>query len=194
MSKKLNENWKFDQPNKIKWVESESARIGARPADVEKAFQKEFSKEQDLFEPLEIPDVMKITYKYTYGEQSPFFRALRDYKKLLGAKCTSCNFTYCPPRKNCSRCYGETQWVELPGTGKIASFTVIYKGTSLVTGKTPYVCAYVSLDETDFVVLTAIEMDDHSKAHVGMKVKAIFKEERTGRITDFYFAPEKQGP
>jgi uncharacterized protein len=185
--KDLTQGWTFTPPTKTNWVETESARIGVRPGDLEKAFEKEFAMRQDIYEPLEIPDVMKVTYKYSYGGQSPFFRALRDYGKLLGAKCASCDFTYCPPRKNCSKCYGDTEWVELPGTGKIESFTTIYKGTSLITGKTPCVCAYIKLDATDFVVMSNVEMEDPSKAHVGMQVKAVFKKERVGRVTDFYF-------
>ncbi len=191
--KDMAKDWQFTQTDKTKWIETEASRIGVTPFDVEKAFSSEFDGKKDLFSPLEIPDVMKVTYKYTYGGQSAFFRALRDYGKLLGAKCEACDFTYCPPRKNCSRCYGETQWVELPGTGKIASYTTIYKGTSLITGKTPCICAYVSLDETDFVVLTNVEMDDPSKAKVGMRVKAVFKPERTGRVSDFYFTAMSEG-
>jgi uncharacterized protein len=192
MSKKnLTEKWTYQPPDRTKWVETEASRIGVRPADLEKAFAAEFAEQKDLYEPLEIPDVLRITYKYTYGGQSPFFRALRDYGKLLGAKCTKCNFTYCPPRKNCSRCYNDTEWVELPGTGRIESFTTIYKGTSLITGRTPVVCAYVRLDGTDFVTLSNVEMEDPSKAEVGLKVKAVFKKERTGRVTDFYFEEVK---
>lgn len=186
MSKKLStKNWTRIAPDRTKWVETESSRIGVTPANLEKAFLEEFSKEQDLFEPLEIPDVMKITYKYTYGQQSPFFRALRDYGKLLGAKCSACDFTYCPPRKNCSKCYGDTEWVELPGTGRVEAFTTIFKGSSV--SRNPVVCAYIRLDGTDFVTLSNVDMADASKAEVGMKVKAEFKKERTGRVTDFYF-------
>ncbi|HEX4922644.1 MAG TPA: Zn-ribbon domain-containing OB-fold protein [Bdellovibrionales bacterium] len=192
MSKKnLTDNWTYQPPERTKWVETEASRIGVTPSAVEKAFAPEFAEKKDLFEPLEIPDVMRITYKYTYGGQSPFFRALRDYGKLLGAKCAKCDFTYCPPRKNCSRCYGETEWIELPGTGVIESFTTIYKGTSMITGRTPVVCAYIRLDKTDFVTLSNVEMDDPSKAVVGMKVKAVFKKERVGRVTDFYFEEVK---
>src|SRR5579885_442660 len=99
--KKLAKNWKCTPPNKKEWVEAHANRIGVVPGNVEKAFAAEFEKPQDISEILEVPDVMKVTYKYSYGQQSPFFRALRDFGKLLGARCPSCNFTYCPPRKNC---------------------------------------------------------------------------------------------
>jgi uncharacterized OB-fold protein len=185
--KKLAKNWKCTPPDKKEWVEAHANRIGVRPGDVEKAFEKEFEKPQAIDEILEIPDVMKVTYKFSYGQQSPFFRALRDFGKLLGAKCPSCNFTYCPPRKNCSKCYGETQWVELPGTGNVETFTTVYKATSAKGKVQPFVCAYIRLDATDFVVLANVEMADPSKAKAGMKVKAVMKDQRLGNVNDFFF-------
>ena len=182
--------WNFNPPDRAKWVEAESSRLGVTPANLDKAFAAEFTEKHDLEEPLEVPDVLKITYKYSYGGQSAFFRALRDYGKLLGAKCDACNFTYCPPRKNCSKCYGDTRWVELPGTGKIESFTTIYRGTSMIKKGQPVICAYIRLDETDFVMLSNVEMSDVGKASVGMRVKAVFKNERIGRVSDFFFTAD----
>jgi uncharacterized protein len=190
MSKKLDTSkWTFNPPDRAKWVEQESSRLGVSPANLDKAFANEWT-EKNIEEPMEVPDVMKVTYKYSYGQQSPFFRALRDYGKLLGAKCDSCNFTYCPPRKNCSKCYGDTNWVELPGTGKIESFTTIYRGTSQIKKGQPVICAYIRLDGTDFVTLSNVEMTDVEKAMVGMKVKVVFKKEKIGRVSDFYFTAD----
>jgi uncharacterized OB-fold protein len=53
--------------------------------------------------------------------------------------------------------------------------------------KIPFICALVRLDGTDFLVLGNIEMDDVSRAKPGMRVKAVFREDRDGAITDFYF-------
>jgi uncharacterized protein len=184
--KKLSAKWKLQPMDKKAWVEKESARIGVRPGDLEKAFAEELATQPPLDANLEIPDVMKITYRYSYGQQSPFFRALRDYGKLLGARCAACSFTYCPPRKNCSKCYGETEWVELPGTGVVETFTTIYKGP-LVQGVPKLICAYIRLDGSDFVMMANVEMEDATQAHVGMKVQVVMKPERGGRITDFYF-------
>jgi uncharacterized OB-fold protein len=185
--KRLSKNWKYTPTDRAAWVETHAARTGVRAGDIEKAFAKEFERQQDISEVLEIPDVMKITYKFSYGQQSPFFRALRDYGKLLGAKCAACNFTYCPPRKNCSKCYGDTEWVELPGTGKIETYTTVYKATSQKGKVQPFICAYIRLDATDFVVLANVEMADITKATAGMRVQAVMKDARTGSITDFYF-------
>jgi uncharacterized protein len=185
--KKLSAKWKYEPMDKQAWLEREGARIGVRPGDLEKAFAEELaSGPRPLDTELEIPDVMRITYRYSYGQQSPFFRALRDYGKLLGARCAACSFTYCPPRKNCSKCYGDTDWVELPGTGTVETYTTIYKGP-LVKGVPKLICAYIRLDGSDFVMMSNVEMDDATKAHAGMRVQVVMKPERSGRITDFYF-------
>lgn len=186
--RKLSEGWKYQPMNRQNWIEKQSARLGVKPADLEKVFTEELAGRHELHEDLEIPDVMKVTYRYSYGGQSPFFRALRDYGKLLGAKCEKCNFTYCPPRKNCSKCYGETGWVELPGTGTVETFTTIFKGP-LIAGKPRVICAYIRLDGSDFVMMANVEMEDATQAKIGMKVRAIMKDERSGSITDFYFIP-----
>jgi uncharacterized protein len=184
----IKKNWTFQPPKKEKWLEYFSDRLQVDPDKIDKTFKNEL-QESPLDETMEIPDVMKITYKYSYGEQSPFFRALRDYGKLLGARCEACDFVYCPPRKNCSKCYGDTDWVELPGTGTVETFTKVYKGTSASKGKAPFICAYIKLDGSDFVMMSNIEMEDASQASVGMKVKVQMKEERFGRMTDFIFVP-----
>jgi uncharacterized protein len=185
--KKLVKGWKYSPPDRKTWIETNASRIGVTPGFVEKAFEKEFEKPQDITETLEIPDQMRVTYKFSYGQQSPFFRALRDYGKLLGAKCDACNFTYCPPRANCSKCYGDTKWVELPGTGKVETFTTVYRATSAKGKVQPFICAYIRLDATDFVMLANVEMADHTKAKAGMKVQAVMKDVRNGMVTDFFF-------
>lgn len=190
--KALSAGWKFAPPDKNAWIARQSARTGIPAAALEKAFEQEFSGRHELWEELEIPDQMRITYKFSYGGHSPFFRALRDYGRLLGARCEACDFTYCPPRRNCSRCYGETRWVELPGTGVVETFTTIYKGP-LVQGKPKLICAYIRLDGSDFIVMSNVEMQDAARAEVGMKVRVVMHEERNGSFTDFHFVPASEG-
>jgi uncharacterized OB-fold protein len=185
--KKLAKGWKYQPVDRKTWIETNATRIGVMPGNVEKAFEKEFEKPQDITEVLEYPDQMRVTYKFSYGQQSPFFRALRDYGKLLGARCEACNFTYCPPRANCSKCYGDTKWVELPGTGRVETFTTVYRATSAKGKVQPFICAYIRLDATDFVVLANVEMADPTNAKPGMKVQAIIRDERNGNVNDFYF-------
>ena len=181
------EDDKFD---KEKWFESNSARYGIPIEPLRKVFKNEFESETNIDAPLEVPDIIKVYYKYSYGQQSRFFRELRDNKRIMGAKCPKCGIVYCPPRANCSRCYISTEWIEMSGQGTIVTYTITYY--SPPTGfdrKVPFVIAYVKLDGSDFIILAVVEMEDVNLARVGMRVEVVFRKEREGRITDFFFKP-----
>lgn len=186
----LSKSWTREPVAQDEWQRAEAERVQLKPEQLEAAFRGEWSEEHPLWEPLEVPDQMRITHRYSLGGQSPFFRALRDYKKILGTRCDECDFVYCPPRTHCSRCYGETNWVELSGKGTVESYTIVHTGHSL-SGRTPYVCAYIRLEGSNFVILSNIEMEDAHRAHTGMPVRIEFKDNRVGRVTDFYFVPEE---
>jgi uncharacterized OB-fold protein len=170
------------------WVKRHAARLGVREEDIRKAFEKDLATPASPDDPFEVPDVWKATYKYSYGGASRFFRELRDNARLMGSRCEKCRLTYCPPRADCPHCYQKTSWVPLPGTGTVMTFTTVHFGTSAFR-KYPFVCAYVKLDQTDSVVCAILEMEDVTRAKVGMKVRAQFKEARDGAITDFVFIP-----
>jgi hypothetical protein len=140
-------------------------------------------------DPFEVPDKMDVFFKYSYGGQSRFFREIFHHERLLGAKCPACGKVYCPPRSVCPRCYEKTEWVNLPGTGKVVAFTIQHYSTSAFVKKVPFLVAYVQLDGADFLMMANIEMDDVTKAKPGMPVKVAYRPEKSGSITDIYFEP-----
>ena len=103
---------------------------------------------------------MEVFYKYSYGQQSRFFREIRENRKIYGARCPECSKVYCPPRAHCSLCYQPTEWVPLEGTGIIKAFTVQYYTTSSFIKKVPFICAYVQLDGSHFLMMTNMEVED----------------------------------
>lgn len=177
-----------------KWYARGSQRIGVPAELVKKHFQEEFETAKPIDAPLEIPDKIEIYYKFSYGQQSRFFREIRENKKLYGAMCPGCGRVFCPPRAGCPHCYQDTQWVPLEGTGTLMTYTIVYFSNSAFARKVPFVCGYIKLDGTDFLMMQNIYMDDVSAARPGMRVQVRYQEERDGRITDIYFAPvEEQG-
>ncbi|HLN92180.1 MAG TPA: nucleotide-binding protein, partial [Patescibacteria group bacterium] len=68
--------------------------------------------------PIVIKQPYNIDYIHSYGQDSPFFAGLSN-RKLLGTKCGKCNYTWANPRLACTHCGGETDWVELPQTGRV---------------------------------------------------------------------------
>ena len=176
-------------PKKQEWIEYNSKKWDITPEQLEREFGYDLDGKQDINDPLQIPYHMGITYKYSYAGLSRFFRELRDNCKLFATKCKTCGFTSMPPRPFCSHCYGDIEWVELPGAGTIETFTVQYFSSSEFVSKVPFLAALIKLDGTDGFILNNVEMDDISKAKVGMPVKVMFRDFRLGMITDFYFVP-----
>ncbi len=175
--------------NKEQWLEQASKKIKVPKELIAKAFKNELEGSPSIDSPLEIPDIMDITYKYSYGGISRFFREIRDNKKLYGSKCTHCGKVWLPPRINCNECYAPTAWVKLGDTAEVVTYTIVYYGTSTFYDKTPYVCAFVKADGADTLIMQNIFMKDITKARAGMKVKIQFKEQRNGDMGDFWYVP-----
>ncbi len=144
----------------------------------------------------EIRDRIHINYKYTMGGQSKFFRDLKNEKKLQGTKCTKCGKIWMPPRIACSDCYADTEWVELPHTGTIRVSTIVWYTTSDFIQQVPYGIAFILLDNADTALMQGIFSENlvPSKIKKGQRVKAVFKrkEDREGKMTDFFFVPEEE--
>lgn len=177
----------MNEQEKEKWRRYHHEKYGIPIEYLKRDYDEELSGTGPMDAPLEIPDRMDVYYKYSYGQQSRFFRELRENKTIYGTKCPKCGKVYCPPRSHCSLCYEPTEWTPLEGTGVIKACTVQYYTTSAFIKKLPFICAYVQLDGTDFLLMTNMEVEDVAKVKVGSRVKAAFRDERHGLITDFYF-------
>ena len=144
---------------------------------------------------VEIPYRALYEYLFSYGGLSRFFREVIDNQQLMGTKCPKCGKVYCPPRTHCGECYSDTEWVPLPHTGTVEAATYImyapvrdpiHKYVDL-----PYVAASIRLDGADTPLVSMVFIKDVVLGQVkrGMRVKAVFREKREGRLTDFYFVP-----
>jgi uncharacterized OB-fold protein len=79
----------------------------------------------------------------------PFWEAALD-GRLVAAACRRCGTVLLPPRPVCHECqHDHFDWVDLPGTGTIYTFTVVRHAlTPALTDVVPYVAAVVELDGT----------------------------------------------
>jgi len=136
---------------------------------------------------------LALPYQYFAGVVgSKFLVALRDEKKILGMKCEKCEKVFIPPRATCERCFSDLtdNWVELADTGVVTGFTVIRYEEPYQPKKPPYVLAMIKLDGADTPLVHLLECDDTANADIGMKVRAVFAEKRTGSILDIsHFEP-----
>ncbi len=137
----------------------------------------------------------EVQYSWSLGPaMSKFLEGLKE-GKIYGIHCKRCKRVIVPPRMFCEYCYGPTEeWVELPDTGVIETFSISYLDPDARRIEEPILVGVVDLDGTPphhgFMHYFAEMTKDEIK--IGMKVKAVWKpeNEREGSITDIkYFKP-----
>jgi uncharacterized OB-fold protein len=144
-----------------------------------------------------------LPYRYSIGNLSvKFFEELKENKKIFGSKCPRCGKVHFPPRGVCAECMVEMKvenMIQLYDTGTLVGFTVInYPFVDPQTGGIrpfPYGYGLFKLDGADTYTMHFIDETDVSKLKVGMRVKAVYKEERDGNLGDIpYFKIIKERP
>ncbi|MGB9616426.1 MAG: Zn-ribbon domain-containing OB-fold protein [Desulfomonilaceae bacterium] len=139
-----------------------------------------------------------MPYEWSVGIYgSRFFQEIKRNKRFVGIRCPKCGRIYTPPRRLCGPCFEElTELVTLSDTGTLVAFTIVnYPFLDPNTGAQrpiPYTYGYIRLDGADSIFSHIINELDPSKIRLGMKVKAVFKDEKDmeGNVQDIkYFEP-----
>jgi uncharacterized OB-fold protein len=149
-------------------------------------------------EPLIIDGRWDIPYRHTAGRAATrFFRELKDNKRIVGVRCPSCRRVLVPPRGFCERCFVPVdEFVGVEDKGTLTTFTIVYAHfTSLPPP--PYCVGIIKLDGADTGLIHYVggvdlqDMEAAKKAiSVGMRLQAVWRDEREGKITDIeYFRP-----
>lgn len=149
----------------------------------------------------------QLDYAWDAGAAiSRFLAGLRE-GKIYGVRCRQCGRTVTPPRAFCELDFKPMdEWVELPDTGTVNTFSVCYVTWDMTRLRRPQIPAVIEIDGTTprvgFLHLlggvagTSVEAIRRQVA-VGMPVRAVWKpaREREGAITDIvHFAPVKRRP
>ena len=135
---------------------------------------------------------MEADYIYTPGVAGDkFFKAIRDEGKFYATHCESCDHTYLPPRMYCERCFAKLEkWIEVEPTGVVDTYTLVHEDHNSEKLAEPVLIAFVRFDKTNGGLIHKLGGVDASSVKIGMKVKAVLKDKRTGGLTDIdYFGP-----
>jgi hypothetical protein len=130
-----------------------------------------------------------------------FLDGLRE-GKIYGVRCRTCGRTVTPPRAFCELDFKPMdEWVELPDTGTINTFSISYVTWDMEPLRTPQIPAVIEIDGTSprvgFLHLvgglrgSAVEAI-RAQITVGTPVRAVWRNapDRRGAITDIlYFTP-----
>jgi uncharacterized OB-fold protein len=147
--------------------------------------------------------------EYAWDEGMAIGRYLAELKKgrLIGVHCSQCNRTVIPPRVFCEWCWRPMDdWVYLPDTGTIHTFSLCYVTWDMIELTVPQISAVIEIDgthpsvgimhllgEVDPAAIQARQKGaDPAGLRIGMKVRAVWKpaKKRTGSILDIrYFKP-----
>ena len=94
--------------------------------------------------------------------------------KLLVKTCKACGKLHYYPRTICPHCLSsDTDWVEASGKGTIYTYSVMRRT------ETPYVIAYVTLEEGVTMLSNIVECDVDGVA-VGQTVEVVFRDTQGG--------------
>ncbi|MFN2613667.1 MAG: Zn-ribbon domain-containing OB-fold protein [Actinomycetota bacterium] len=128
---------------------------------------------------------VSLPYSLSAGRlMSRFFDCIRLDRTIHGVRCTSCRMVLVPPTIACPRCWAATEdWVAVSDRGTVTTFVLVnvpFHGQQM---KLPYVLARVLLDGADTSLLHILDVEP-SDARMGMRVEAVWREERTGFLND----------
>ena len=103
-----------------------------------------------------------------------FWQAAANEKFLL-QKCKSCGKLQFFPRVACVECFGELDWIESKGTGKIHSFTLVrVPRNPAFKDEVPIYYINVILDE-GVIIESKLVGGSKEKVRTGDRVRAVFQ-------------------
>jgi uncharacterized protein len=143
-------------------------------------------------EPMVYEGRIKVPYSWQAGETaSHFLTQLRDERRIWGKRCPKCQKVLMPPRKNCPFCFVDTsEWVEVSGEGVVEAFTVVRRETTIQHLAAPFAYAVIRLEGADTGLVHVVSDVEPEKIEEGMRVKAVFAEDRKGSVRDIsHFRP-----
>jgi uncharacterized OB-fold protein len=123
-----------------------------------------------------LPGPVHLDFSVMPGlHQSAYLRGFQE-GKILGGKCQTTGKVYVPPR-GASPVDGKPteEYVELPHTGVLTTFTVVripFEGQKLTP---PYCFGAIVLDGADLPIYHLISGVSHDEIRMGMRVKAKWK-------------------
>jgi uncharacterized protein len=142
---------------------------------------------------LSAPVTLAFDYTRSVGPVlGRFLTGLRD-GRFVGARLSDGRVVVPPPEFDPVSYQPATDFVDLPDTGTVTSWTWVTEPVQEQPFDRPFAYALVTLDGADAPILHAVDVSSPEEISTGMKVRARWNAERTGAITDFVFEPDRGG-
>jgi uncharacterized OB-fold protein len=105
---------------------------------------------------------------------SSFYEFIKE-KRLMAAKCIECGTIFLPPQPMCTQCFStDLEWVELEGSGRLLTYSVINIAPEQFKSWVPYIVGIIEFDE-GFRLPGIICHLDPEKIKIGMNLKIAFE-------------------
>ena len=122
---------------------------------------------------------------------SSFYKFVSE-KRLMAAKCNECGTVLLPPKPMCTKCFSTNlKWIELEGSGKLVSYTVIHFAPEQFQSLAPYAVGIVELKK-GLRLPGIIRGVDTQKIRVGMNLKIDFEQSTSSQWptwSRYFFRP-----
>ncbi|WP_418059001.1 Zn-ribbon domain-containing OB-fold protein [Pimelobacter simplex] len=139
---------------------------------------------------LSAPVTVSFDYTRSVGPViGRFLTGLRD-GQLVGARLSDGRVVVPPPEFDPVTHQATADFVELPETGTVTSWTWVSEPVAGQPFDRPFAFALVTIDGADAPLLHAVDVASPDQISTGMKVRARWAAERTGAITDLVFEPD----
>lgn len=116
---------------------------------------------------------------YVNPETKPYWDATTEGRLLL-RHCRACDTVIWYPRSLCPECGSlDTEWIESGGRGTIFTFSVNRRGAGAYRDASPYVLAYVELEEGPRMMTNIVDCDIDAIA-IGDPVEVVFHDTGEG--------------
>ena len=118
----------------------------------------------------------------------PFWAGTKEGKLML-PRCEDCNRVHWYPRLICPHCHSKNlEWIEGSGEGRIHTYAVQHLAFGPWQKETPYVTAYIDLNEGDrmLTVLKGVDPLKPEEIKIGAKVKVEFEEANEDTFIPFW--------
>lgn len=124
----------------------------------------------------------------------PYYRTRDKYYRMLGNKCEKCQAEFFPPVNICRACKSiDLKPLEMPGAGKILSYTLQKESVAGFEEQEPMVFGLVELSNGVRLVAQIVDFP-YESLKIGSKVKAVFRRVKADGPSGQIYYGYKFGP
>jgi uncharacterized OB-fold protein len=124
----------------------------------------------------------------------PFWAACREHQ-LVVPRCADCGTIRFPPGPFCPNCRLQPiEWVELPGTGSVYSYTIVSRSlTPEMDDSIPYAPAVIALDGADGRrLISCVVGASLDSVRVGARVRVSWEDRADGETVPRFVLDEER--